>query len=134
MHWVKIFSILRFRMRTVQSLKRVKAITGQKQGNHTIRTVFTVLTVMKKTVWIMWFPCFWPVIALTRFRLCTVKLFKTHEHQKKLFKLMTLNEFPIKLHFFNDDFDKFIENPCNSIENSFIVINRSLFLGEVKIN
>jgi hypothetical protein len=33
---------------TVQSLKRVKAITGQKQGSHTIHTVFfiTVRTVM----------------------------------------------------------------------------------------
>ncbi len=33
---------------TVESLKRVKAITGQKQGNHTIHTVFfiTVRTVM----------------------------------------------------------------------------------------
>jgi hypothetical protein len=33
---------------TVQSLKRVKAITGQKQGDHTIHTVFfiTVRTVM----------------------------------------------------------------------------------------
>jgi hypothetical protein len=33
---------------SVESLKRVKAITGQKQGNHTIRTVFfiTVRTVL----------------------------------------------------------------------------------------
>ncbi len=28
---------------TVQSLKRVKAITGQKQRNHTIHTVFLTL-------------------------------------------------------------------------------------------
>jgi hypothetical protein len=35
-------------MVTVQSLKRVNAITGQKQGNHTINTVFfiTVRAVM----------------------------------------------------------------------------------------
>jgi hypothetical protein len=29
---------------------------------------------MKKIVWIVWFSCFWLVIALTRFRLCTVKM------------------------------------------------------------
>jgi hypothetical protein len=29
-------------MPAVESLKRVKAITGQKQGNHTIRTVFFI--------------------------------------------------------------------------------------------
>jgi hypothetical protein len=41
-------SVLETSLVTVQSLKRVKAITGQKQGNHTIHTVFfiTVRTVM----------------------------------------------------------------------------------------
>ncbi len=35
-------SILKHFEHTVQSLKRVKAITSQKQGNHTIRTVFFI--------------------------------------------------------------------------------------------
>ncbi len=37
-----INSVSRYGSNTVQTLKRIKAITGQKQGNHTIRTVFFI--------------------------------------------------------------------------------------------
>ncbi len=40
--WFNICCYKTFLWITVESLKRVKAITGQKQGNHTIRTVFFI--------------------------------------------------------------------------------------------
>ncbi len=43
-----VIDVATLRTRTVESLKRVKAITSQKQGNHMIHAVFfnTVRTVM----------------------------------------------------------------------------------------
>jgi hypothetical protein len=66
-----IFFVYRAESKTGQSYYGPKA----RKPHDSYGFFITFLTVMKKTVWIVWFPCFWPVIALTRFRLCTVFLY-----------------------------------------------------------